>query len=518
MHSVQYSAYRAIREMEVLKGPFNMTKLAFKYFLFLTTALMLSACDRNSKERRSPDMSEFTPRFQSIFERVKTVCFGRFMVDMPASADVVWGESLVPLAVEVYPRGINHVKELEQKFISNLNSEKAINHNYVPLLISVDDMAQPEGMLVTGYEGFEAINGLQINGYIRLDSAGVVISSHPLRDDKDETISLIRSIAKRLRMRPETEVPLDPGSCIEYAFLKDAPNTTPEDLLEHIRIGIRLKEIPDAHISVYIAPANFYDPQSDSLERQFKRIFADMTSPEEKRILENTKIFRRTPRQIHDWKTGFEILMRSPDEEGSLSHHDFRMKFVGVPHDPYRPYADIQFQTGVSNNAAGATKATLTDEEALALWDKITSTIRVRPTRVIGEKSAAMGSAARLPLGEYAATGRICPQTGIWEPTEPAGMEGGRRQHIKGGERMPHVTLQTEPSVWQKLKGERSAYRTGTVWKLVAYDIDASVTPDAAVSMPVPAPYGSTSVATHESEHCAEEGRAIPQSRSKKES
>lgn len=192
-------------------------------------------------------------------------------------------------------------------------------------------------------------------------------------------------------------------------------------------------------------------------------------SPEEKKVLASTKFFRESGRQIHDWQTGYEVLMRSPDEKGSHSHHDFQVKFTGIPHDPFRPYADIQFQTGVADDAAGATKASLTDEEALAVWDKITSTIRVRPTSAAPVKTVGVNS-PRFPLGEFAATGRTCPQTGWWQASESGTMEGGGRQHIKAGDRMPHVVSQGEPSVWQKLKGERPSYRMATVWKLVSYD------------------------------------------------
>jgi hypothetical protein len=34
---------------------------------------------------------------------------------------------------------------------------------------------------------------------------------------------------------------------------------------------------------------------------------------------------------------------------------------------------------------------------------------------------------------------------------------------------MPHVVSLGEPSLWQKLKGDRPTYRTATMWKLVAY-------------------------------------------------
>jgi len=290
-----------------------------------------------------------------------------------------------------------------------------------------------------------------------------------LQDNKDRAIARIKSIAQRLRVRIENDIPSEPGNCIEHAFLTDLPIPDDSIFYEHIRIGFRFQEFPDAHFSIYVAPSNPHDPERDSLEAQFKRIKEDMAStPKAKKVLDATKYFRESPRQIHEWKTGYEVLMRSPDEEGSRAHHDFAMKFIGVPHDPFRPYADIQFQTGVADNAAGATTASLSDEEAIAIWDKITSTIRVRPTKPLpqaGDKAAA----PRVPLGEQAVTGRTCPQTGWWQ-AEDAGDGQGGRHHFVAGERMPHVTLPGQPSFWQKLKGEQPSHRRATAWKLVAYD------------------------------------------------
>ncbi|WP_157201806.1 T6SS immunity protein Tli4 family protein [Massilia sp. Root335] len=448
-----------------------MIKLRRTCLIPLVAIFLLSACGRNPKEWETPNMTALTPRLQTVFEKTKTVCFGRFLVDVPESTDVVWGKTIVPLDVSVYPNGADKVKGLAQKLIDDLKNEKAINHDYVPLLISVDDLTQPEGTLITGYEDFQAINGLKMSGYFKLNNDGVVINARPLRAAKDRTVALINGIARRLRHRAGHEVPAEPGNCIESAFLMDTPNPTEEDLLEHISIGLRLKEFSDAHFSIHVAPSNPDNPEGDSLETQFKRTFADMTSPEEKKVLANTKIFRQSARQIHDWKTGFEVLMRTPDEDGSFSHHDFRMKFVGVPHDAFKPYADIQFQTGVSDNAAGRTKASLTDEEALAVWDKITSTIRLRPTRAAPARTADADSGPRRPLGELAATGRVCPQTGTWESVDTVqDIEGGMRLHIRAGERMPHAISHGESSLWQKLKGERSVYRAATMWKLVDYD------------------------------------------------
>jgi hypothetical protein len=445
----------------------NALKSLLLITLLAASALAFAAPERNSKKWKTPNMIALTPRLQPLFANTRTVCFGRFMVDIPASASVAWGNAIVPYDVTVYHDGVDEVKALTQKFIDELKSEKAINHDNVSLLLSVDDVRQPEGKIVIGYEDFQAINGLKINGYFVLNNDGVVINARPLKEEKDETITDIKDLAQRLRQRSENEIPTEPGNCIEYAFLSEKVHPTKDDLLEHVRIGFRLKEFPDAHLSIYVAPSNADNPEGDSLKAQWKRIKENPSTPEEKKALASIKFFRESPREIHDWKTGYEVLLRNPDEKDVHSYHDFQIKFIGVPDDPYRPYADIQFQTGVANNAAGATKASLTDEEAIAVWDKITSTIRVRPTNKTEVKTA--DAAPKLSLGELAATGRVCPQTGWWEPDEPNHIEGERRQHIKAGEQMPHVVSLGEPSLWQKFKGERPSYRSATVWKLVGY-------------------------------------------------
>lgn len=437
---------------------------------FVVAILLLTACDHDYRERKTPNMTILSPRLQPLFQKTKAVCFGRFMVDVPETATVVWGKTVVPLTVNFYPDSANEVKTLAENFIAALKSEKAINHDDVPLLLAVEDFPGLGGKIVIGYEDFQAVNGLKINGYFRLQNGGVVVNSRPLSEDKDEAIKLIKSIAQRLRQRADNEIPTEHGNCIEHAFLPDEAGPPKEQPGELIRIGLRLKEFPDTHLSIQTYPSNIHDPEGASLARQWKRIREDPATPEEKKALGATKFFRENPRQIGSWKTGYEVLARFPEEEGAHSHHDFEVRFTGVPRDTFNPYASIELQTGVADDAAGATTASLSDEEAIAIWDKITSTIRVRPTGSDSVKSAGADSGQRLPLGELAATGRTCPQTGWWEPTESLGNAHGQRQRIKAGERMPHMVTFGTQSLWQKLKGDQSYYSTAALWELVGYD------------------------------------------------
>ncbi|MFJ1469853.1 T6SS immunity protein Tli4 family protein [Massilia orientalis] len=411
-------------------------------------------------------MTKLTPRVQTMFEKTKTVCFGRFLVDVPASATVAWGEVDVPLGISVYPNGVAEVSEIEKNFIDKLKSEKNINRNHVPLLIAIEEMNNPEGKIIIGYEDFESIDDLKINGYFRMNNDGVIIDSRPLQDDKDKTIADIKSIARRLRRLPENEIPTEPGNCIEYAFLPDDLESKEKNQGELIRVGFRLKEFPDTHLSIFVGPSNPHYEDSDSLKWQLERLEKRLKAEDPNHPNLKTRYLRRGDRQIHDWVGGFEALSHTPDQPEAHPIHDFGMDFRGVPYDPYKPYADIRMQTGVADNVAGATKASLTDEEAIAVWDRITSTIRVRPTSAARAKDAEAEPGPRRPLGELAATGRTCPQTGWWTSDDVK----GESQHVKAGAIMPHAITSGEPSLWQKFTGGRPIYRTATMWKLVGYD------------------------------------------------
>jgi hypothetical protein len=110
-------------------------------------------------------------------------------------------------------------------------------------------------------------------------------------------------------------------------------------------------------------------------------------------------------------------------------------------------------------------------EEALVqLWDKISSSIRVRPTAA--PSSAKREPPARGKPGDTASAGDICPGTGWWECQNAgngAGVAGGRRQFLTMGQRMPQALLLRPQTLWDKLRGTQTTYRLDqpTGWTLV---------------------------------------------------
>jgi hypothetical protein len=218
--------------------------------------------------------------------------------------------------------------------------------------------------------------------------------------------------------------------------------------------------------SVEVIKNQDYLVESSALEPRLKRAEKDGGS-----WYTRVKFLRRSPRELGNWK-GFEALARKPAQEGNTESHQFAFVSLGALHDPLQPSLDIQLDTGVKDDKTASIAPSLTDEEAVALWDKLTSSIRVRPTSDATKQSNA--TPAKTPLGEFVDSGNACPQTGWWQCSDGGAVSGGRRRHFAAGQPLPHAVLLDKPSVWQIATGQRPSREIATVWELVEYDPDQS--------------------------------------------
>lgn len=439
----------------------------------LVAATLVAGCDANPLVWKIPNMTTLSPRLQSIFQNTKTVCFGRFMVDVPEATHVAWGEADVPLNLWVIKDRAGDIKNRVSEKETHLKSEIRFPRTQgLTLYFETVVGALPGMRHIVSQRDAGSDNLLRINSYFAMGNDLVAMEALPMANDKTGTIEELNDMARRLRPRAEAEVPTEPGTCIEDAFLAEAPGAKPEDINEHIRIGFRLKEFPDVHLSIFAGPANSMDW---SLDQQLQITEERARKAGRPAPYQTLTIFRRSKRELPDWKTGFELLTRTPDEEGSHAHHDFWMKVTGTVNDPLRPFMDIDFKTGVGENAAGAVKPSLTDEEAIALWDKLTGSIRVRPT----SKRTSQAATPKTPLGNLQVSGRTCPQTGWWECDDPLPLaQPSSGVWLEEGQRMPMARVWLRPSWWQQWKGERPVGQRAAMWRLAAYDAPpAAATP-----------------------------------------
>jgi hypothetical protein len=211
-------------------------------------------------------------------------------------------------------------------------------------------------------------------------------------------------------------------------------------------------------IAIRLDTAVLKKPEESLLER-------DANNDINTRFAANIKNLRKGQRELNGIP-GEEVLDRFKEGNGTTSHM-FMWASPGKGLDVLAPSITLELQTG-KGRPGNPVNSSLSDEAVLQLWQAISSSLRIRPTAP-AKKVSSSDTAPSVPLGELAATGRICPQTGYWQCSEPGLAAGDASQFIRQGDVMPRAVLRGAPNLWQKMRGSTPLHQVATVWKLIAY-------------------------------------------------
>jgi hypothetical protein len=404
-------------------------------------------------------MTALSPRLQPLFEKTKTVCFGHFVVEVPATATAVRGGEDVDSPITYFP---GESEKLEQHVAAQL-VEVEKDRDYLRKGSEFVEADSLFGKVIDGIlPGQKLVFGSKDHVFYSIDSfvpvgKDLFVQHSAAALSKDDEIKSLNSVASHLRLRSEDEVPTEAGTCIDGGFVSWQPE------FARASMGVRLKEFPDVHFSIQVIKNLQYIIESSALEPRLKRAEAIGGT-----WYSRVKFFRRGPRQLGDWK-GFEALARKPAQEDKTESHEFAFVSLGAPNDPLQPQFDIKLDTGVKDDETASVKPSLTDEEAVALWDKLIGSIRVRPTGDAVKHSTA--TPPRTPLGAYIDSGSECPQSGLWRCSDIGEVAGGRRRHFVAGDTMPPAILLGKPDMWQRMKNQRPRHEIPTVWELLECEV-----------------------------------------------
>jgi hypothetical protein len=427
---------------------------------------LLSGCQRGTEIKSRHSMVELSPRLQALFEKTRKVCFSRFLIEIPSTATVVYGPAAVEAPIDFYKGEADKIPEHLKKLLTKIEEERDYflkdEIRKFPLHGKIIDGIVPGQKFLFGSSDQVTYN---IYTFVPVQDDLFILEGSSFPED-DATPTLNR-IASHLRHRSEDEIPADPGMCIEGGFVPL------EQKYERATIGIRLKEFPDAHLSIDVHKKGKYLSE-DSLKLLREQAKESAEAAGLGAIFARTKVLRQRDRKLSIWD-GEELALRTPVYKDNKSVHEFRFYSKGAVHDSLHPELDIRLDTGVKDNSKASVDPSLTDEEALMLWDKLITTIRLRQS----SDATPTPAPPRAPLATLIRTGEPCPQTGWWECTESKKVEGDRRRLIEASEPMPHVLLTSDSGLWQKLTGNRSTHQVATVWKLVAYDGEPPMPPAA---------------------------------------
>ena len=148
---------------------------------------------------------------------------------------------------------------------------------------------------------------------------------------------------------------------------------------EMVSAGIYLPSLPDVTFSVGSnkdAYADYKKAEFEQMKRDELSLLSRIKNAQKAQgvLYPKRDVLREGQRDVQHWK-GEESLILRPD-----GTHDFEWAFVGTPTDVANPseFHAVMFTKVAHNMVGAAKKASVSDDEAVALWDKLLSGLKFR--------------------------------------------------------------------------------------------------------------------------------------------
>lgn len=401
-------------------------------------------------------------------EDMKTVCIGRFLIDVPAEAEItISRERIAGFDIETF-------EEDEASFRQRIEArEAAVGADGAKSggdggIVEARDLRVPNmigRVLIYGRS-----RGYVMEGDRRVAMESVSVEAHAhvnglsfsltATGSSEHRAKTAEELLARLHVRDDGDIPTIPGFCIPRAVFADP---LPAHKTEHISMHVGFSGHPDVGVVFDSLPGG---ERSRDLLSRYSQMDAE-ADPDE--MLRVSKL-RSGDRTINEL-AGEEILERVR-ELNFATTYGFVWETQGIPDDPTQPFLSLELHGGLSPYAGGKPVDTSLHEDAvLDLWDRICASIRFRKP---GTPPSADSQPERAGprLGALATAGEVCPQSGWWKCREGGpgvDVQGGAVQWIRKGDRMPQALLLPRQTLWQKLRGLQPSIEPAqpTTWRLV---------------------------------------------------
>lgn len=307
----------------------------------------------------------------------KPVCVGRYLVDVPAAAEVELSGGMMD------GFDVDTIDETEAEFRERIDARQAeIEASQADAASGTEGgMVEVRNLDIPGMVGRTFIHG-RSRGYliegdrqVWLESVSVEIHAHidgvsislSARSTDEASARQAEAFLARLRLRGDDEVPSLPGFCIRRAvFAEPLPAHRSEYLV------MRLALPGHADLGLTLFSVGGAAPGPGLLERvaQTKKSMGADT------LLR--MITLRSGKRSINGVDGEEVLVRAR-EYNFTTTYGFNWEAPGTKDDPMRPFLSLELRSGMSARSGGKPiDASLHEDALLAIWDHIAASIRVR--------------------------------------------------------------------------------------------------------------------------------------------
>lgn len=377
-------------------------------------------------------------------------CIGRFVVDLPPEAIFDGGNLNYDFytTLKATPMEPAAFQTMLQKRHEEL---KAIKHRHAStyLIDAAGIKDVPHSGLLIFYSDDVNITMYTLEAYKFVNGMSFKVVTEATPDRVTIATQRITDLMKRVVARADHEIPNVAGFCFKNGFVPDTGIK-----LEHLDFGFTFKGHPDTYLNV-----TTYVRDIDNAEEPLLKKMAEGKAEFGSRVA-SVKTLRQGDRKVDD-SPGQEILAKGPMEGGFVGHA-FRWEAVGLPSDSLHPQISIELSTANRFEAIKGQPASLTDDEAISVWDHVLHSFKLRPSSAPVKAGEAQPQAIK--LGTQVATGQVCPQSGVW-----ISHDGNTKLFLRAGENVPTTKVRKKLSVVQKMRGDLDYEYVETVWTLSEY-------------------------------------------------
>ena len=387
----------------------------------------------------------------------KTWCIGRFLIDLPPTAQYAGGRSKydfydIETSKEVFAVFMQRIDKVEQ----DLRAQKhKTEPSMIKELMKFDENGS-RGFIYFVHKGYT--DSLKSEAYL-WKRTGFIFGGTVSINRVAVATGRTKALAQNLRYRGPDEIPEGSGFCIHKGFIPDEGEKN-----ESADAGFTLSDKPDVFINLSTITKS---PGPKLLERQGGAM--GMLGA----LVSKVRKLREGDRVLSGL-TGQESLIKAPNEGGHTAHL-FVWETQGQDRSSY-PFIEVELQTGYADKNGNDLPSSLTDKQALALWDQILASLRLRPAGPAKTSTADLDpndsndAIKRLPLGTQVSSLRSCPESGIYECAPDAPGVTERRVFIAQGRPMASAFIKAPKRGVAHFFGAHEEKEVETTWTLVAYE------------------------------------------------
>lgn len=307
-----------------------------------------------------------------LTKNLKTVCVGRFAIEMPAVARVKgWDQNVDRTKIEtVFPPAPNRMA-FDTKISQRVNQLKTSPHETDGFLFKNNIQLTADSELLVYREDKIDTFQFQLDAFFWRPALEMKFHSRTSEKYFTQGVDRVSKLVKSFTPTPTPDIPHHPpGLCIENGLITGS-TFRPEE----VAISGRIDQYPGLGFSFYTQTAGKPHEGKTMLERiGFSFGLGDWIG---KTASASTKFLRKGKREINGQKGEEMVAVITYNGETSF---EANAEFYPTPNTLEKPMIKVSLgdQTHDDNTHQPFNK-NLTQEEFLALWDALLNGIKLRP-------------------------------------------------------------------------------------------------------------------------------------------